>query len=384
MKIAQVLLAATLLFAPSVAIADDLKKIGFRYRIKVTSAGIPTLGGVANGYKLRTKYKLFSGDELVGEAYLGDSLYVREPGEYRVVVNGLSVKETFEIPGEMTRDRIAASWKRARAVELRPKSLGQRLAIPSIWVLHPPQVTGAHNDDYVISRVKDGKAIVKGVAVVYPPEEIKDIDDGVLFANTLVHLTPGKYQLKINGGVYPFEVKAQQTQLIRLGALSISEKVPANAQLLQRLPGDKNAKVTRPKANQWVVATPGKYTVGKQALIIEPGKAVHVKPTIRTLPGLRRPRLLVRAVSDNGVRITGFLDGSPVAAAGLKVGDRIVAFDGTPVKTTRDLGKLLLEKELGDSAMLSVERPGRKKALKIKLQLGRKKPSKTKRKIYWF
>lgn len=383
MKTSHVLLAIALFLAPATAFADDLKKIGFPYRIKVTSAGIPTLGGVANGYKLRTKYKLFSGKDLVGEAYLGDSIYVREPGEFRVEVNGLSVKERFEIPGEMTRDRIVASWKRSRAIELRPKSLGQRLALPSIWVLHPPQVTGVHNDDYVISRASDGKDIVKGVAVVYPPEEIKDIDDGVLFANTLVHLIPGKYVLKINGGSHPFEVKAQQTQLIRLGALSISDKVPANAELVQRLSEKKRVKVTRPKANQWIVATPGKYTLGKQAVLIEPGKAVFVKPTIRTLPGLRRPRLLVRAISDNGVRITGFLEGSPVAAAGLKVGDRIVAFDGTPVKNTRDLGKLLLEKELGDSAMLSVERPGRKKVLKIKLQLGRKK-STTKRKIYWF
>jgi hypothetical protein len=383
MTVSRCLIIALALSAPGLAHAEDTKKIGSRYRIKVTSAGVPTLGGVVTGYKVRTKYKVYSGDKLIGWAYLGDYVYVQSPGKYRILVNGLSKTESFEIPQEMTRDRIAASWKRSRAVELRPQSLGKRLSIPSIWVLHPPHITGPHNDNYVIEKASDGKSIARGVAVVYPPEEIKDIDDGVLFSNTLVHLMPGRYQLRINGGLYPFEVKASQAQLLRLGALSVSAKVPESLSLRQHLPDNKSALLPRPKADKWIVAVPGKYSLGKQAVVIKAGHAVHIRQKIRSLPSLRRPRLLVRAISDNGVRINGFLAGSPVAAAGLKVGDRIVAFDGTRVTNTKDLARLLLEKELGDSAVLTVERPGRAKPFKVTLQLGKQaRKTKKKRKIY--
>jgi hypothetical protein len=374
------LLAAHLLLFPALSYGEDTKQIGARYRIKVTSAGVPTLGGVVSGYKMRTKYKVYSGDKFIGWAYLGDYVYVQEPGKYRIQVNGINHTESFEIPKEMTRDRIAASWKRSRAVELRPKSLGQRLAIPSIWVLHPPHVTGVHNDDFTIEPLDGQRVVAKGVALVYPPEEIKDIDDGVLFSNTLIHLMPGDYQLRINGTLYFFQLKKGESKLIRLGAFSVTKKDLGNVSLRQLLANAKKNPIADPKDKNWFVAAPGKYLFGEQAVILGEGRALQLRLKKRITPGLRRPRLLVRAITDKGVRINGILTGSPVAAAGLKVGDRIVAFDEAPITSTKDLARLLLKKDMGDMAILTVERPGRSGSFKVTLKLGQK--AKIKRKIY--
>jgi len=358
---------AILAITAAPAVAGDLKQIGKRYRIKVTSAGVPTLGGVLDGYKVRTRYQVLRGDKSIGIAYLNDYIYVEEPGEYTVRVNGQSVTEFFEIPRELTRDRIKASWQRARAVELRPRRRKQRLAVPAIWVLHPPHVTGKHNDDYSIVELKGGKEVAHGVAVVYPPEEIKDIDDGVLFKNTLVHVLPGKYELRINGASLPLEIAEGQTRLVRLSALSVA----AGSTDIQQLIGKRRLAVKRPTGTAWFVAPPGAYRMGDARLKLGMGEAKRFA-ALRTLPGLKRPRLGIRAKSDNGVLVLGFVPNSPAAAAGIKLGDRIVALNGTGTMTTRALGKALMAVELGTSVKLSVVREGRKEPMLIELATGLK------------
>ena len=46
----------------------------------------------------------------------------------------------------------------------------------------------------------------------------------------------------------------------------------------------------------------------------------------------------------------------PAAAAGVKVGDQIVAFDGTPVKDKETMNRLMAAKTWGDSVRLDVRR----------------------------
>lgn len=358
-----VLTALALIFAPA-ALADDRKQVGARYRIKVGSAGIPGLG-VTAGHKLRTRYALYQGQERVGEAYLGDFLAVEEPGRYAVVLHGQRLEIDFQIPKTMTRERLLASWKRSRPVELLPAKSTARLNVPAIWVLHPPQISGPHEDGYSIVKRGAKAAIVEGVALVYPPQEILDIDDGALFANTLVHLLPGEYDLLLNGARYPFKL-AKRSQLLRLGAFQIKDpKALTGLELAQRDGGP----LTKPGA-QWLLVPPGHYRFDGRGLSVEPGQAIDLLAPSGGLPGLRKPRLGIRATpQDRKVIVTGFLPGSPAAAAGLKVSDRVLAIDGAPVTHTRGLARALLKKKPGEKARLSIERKGRAKPFDITIAI---------------
>jgi|DewCreStandDraft_1066081.scaffolds.fasta_scaffold00827_37 S1-C subfamily serine protease len=59
-----------------------------------------------------------------------------------------------------------------------------------------------------------------------------------------------------------------------------------------------------------------------------------------------------------GALITSVAEGSPAEAAGLQVGDRILAVDGTTVDATNTLATLLSAHKPGDTVTLRVARPG--------------------------
>lgn len=58
----------------------------------------------------------------------------------------------------------------------------------------------------------------------------------------------------------------------------------------------------------------------------------------------------------DGVRVSGFTDGSTARAAGMKVGDVIIAIDGQPVTTFTDLKYAVLDKAPGDQIEVGFRR----------------------------
>lgn len=57
---------------------------------------------------------------------------------------------------------------------------------------------------------------------------------------------------------------------------------------------------------------------------------------------------------ENGALVTNVLAGTPAAAAGLREGDVIVAIEGEPVRSTRDLATVLSRRRVGDQVTISV------------------------------
>jgi S1-C subfamily serine protease len=55
-----------------------------------------------------------------------------------------------------------------------------------------------------------------------------------------------------------------------------------------------------------------------------------------------------------GAGVTAIVPGSPAAQAGIRVGDVIVAIDGTPIRSTRDLAAVLSRHRVGDVATVSL------------------------------
>ena len=88
----------------------------------------------------------------------------------------------------------------------------------------------------------------------------------------------------------------------------------------------------------------------------------------------------IEALSDNkalasrvknlkeGVVVTQIEDGTPAAKSDLALADIIVAVDGVPVKTPRELQRQILRKEIGQKVMLNVVRD--EKPIQIALQTG--------------
>jgi S1-C subfamily serine protease len=72
-----------------------------------------------------------------------------------------------------------------------------------------------------------------------------------------------------------------------------------------------------------------------------------------TLPDVQRGEGRAEALL-----IVGVTDGSPAAAAGLLVGDVLVAIDAKPVESPQDLMDRLLETQIGRPASLRVLRGG--------------------------
>ncbi|MBK1664105.1 serine protease [Rhodospirillum rubrum] len=68
-----------------------------------------------------------------------------------------------------------------------------------------------------------------------------------------------------------------------------------------------------------------------------------------------------------GALIAAVTPGGPAAAAGLKVGDVIVSFDGRPVPDMRTLPRIVAETEIGKDAAIGVWREGKRQDLKMKV-----------------
>jgi S1-C subfamily serine protease len=73
------------------------------------------------------------------------------------------------------------------------------------------------------------------------------------------------------------------------------------------------------------------------------------------------PRVLVRhynLASDRALTVTAVSEGTPAAEAGLRPGDRVVEFDGEPVRGVDDLHRLLTEDRIGQLVPVKVIRRG--------------------------
>jgi serine protease Do len=70
---------------------------------------------------------------------------------------------------------------------------------------------------------------------------------------------------------------------------------------------------------------------------------------------------------DRGALVSEVVAGSPAAAAGLKVGDVIVALDGQPVVEARDLPRLVAGRPVGSTAEVAFLREGKRQTVRLTL-----------------
>ncbi|MEP7236011.1 MAG: PDZ domain-containing protein, partial [Ignavibacteriota bacterium] len=74
--------------------------------------------------------------------------------------------------------------------------------------------------------------------------------------------------------------------------------------------------------------------------------------------------------ADDGLVITNLYRNSPAAAAGLQVGDVIVAIDNEHVRSLEDLNSIITDRKVGDVVTFTVLRSEGK--MKVKMQLPQK------------
>ncbi|HWT21945.1 MAG TPA: trypsin-like peptidase domain-containing protein [Solirubrobacteraceae bacterium] len=70
---------------------------------------------------------------------------------------------------------------------------------------------------------------------------------------------------------------------------------------------------------------------------------------------------------ESGAVVAGLTEGGPAADSDLRVGDRIVAFDGTPVSASSDLSQAVLRKKPGETARIEVVRRGERRTIEVRL-----------------
>ena len=63
------------------------------------------------------------------------------------------------------------------------------------------------------------------------------------------------------------------------------------------------------------------------------------------------------------ITIDEVIKDTPADKAGLKEGDKIIAIDGEKIESRKQIGKVINEKEVGDTAELKIERDGKKKTI---------------------
>lgn len=68
---------------------------------------------------------------------------------------------------------------------------------------------------------------------------------------------------------------------------------------------------------------------------------------------------------DDGLVVSGVLPGSPAAEAGLELGDRLLALDGTELASAADAAEAVATIEPGSSAELTYERDGEPRSVQI-------------------
>lgn len=101
--------------------------------------------------------------------------------------------------------------------------------------------------------------------------------------------------------------------------------------------------------------------------LLTAGTAVHpyLGVSLRQLTPAIRDQLGLHV--DHGVVVTAVDKNGPAAAAGVRPGDVITDFDGTPVRTVEDLQTALRKKKPGDSAKLVVVRNGERRDLTVRV-----------------
>ncbi len=77
---------------------------------------------------------------------------------------------------------------------------------------------------------------------------------------------------------------------------------------------------------------------------------------------------LGRAEVGTRVLITEIVKGSPAFKSGLKAGDRIVKFNGEPIKSSTQLRKLVSASQVGSQALLTIIRNGEKRERGIRIK----------------
>jgi S1-C subfamily serine protease len=70
---------------------------------------------------------------------------------------------------------------------------------------------------------------------------------------------------------------------------------------------------------------------------------------------------------ESGAVVAGLTSGGPAADSGLRVGDRIVSFDGAPVSSPSGLSQAVLRKKPGDTVRLEVVRSGERRTIEVRL-----------------
>ena len=100
----------------------------------------------------------------------------------------------------------------------------------------------------------------------------------------------------------------------------------------------------------------------------------EVLEDLKTFGFVRRGFIGVEFFSDgqNGAVITNVIPGSPAQKAGLKVKDRIVAFDGKQIKAPKDLPKTVRKAKVGKKVPLKIVRNGKQINLKVAPQILKK------------
>lgn len=89
---------------------------------------------------------------------------------------------------------------------------------------------------------------------------------------------------------------------------------------------------------------------------VEPGMADYILlPEAQTLPPAGQLGAFLET-SEQGVTVGSFADGSAAEAAGLKLGDRILALDGEPIARFADVKLVLWDKQPGDEVTVRVRR----------------------------
>jgi membrane-associated protease RseP (regulator of RpoE activity) len=74
---------------------------------------------------------------------------------------------------------------------------------------------------------------------------------------------------------------------------------------------------------------------------------------------------LVLTLDDDGLVVSGVVPGSPADEAGLEVGDRLLALDGTDLESAADAAEAVSTIEPGSSAELRYERDGEPRSMQI-------------------
>ncbi len=355
------------------------KKIGRRFRLLVESAG---LAGLAEADQARvdwrTIYEVWDGDRLLGRDFVGRPVYLERPGDYTVTVGdrrSLRLTARFVPPAGLSEADMASSWRRARAVDLVLEDQSVPV-LSTLMVVHPRDVGGAHADGFEVRAAGAPVFVAAGNAVAYDPPEVLEVDAGVAWADTVVHLLPGRYELDVNGFTGTFDVGRGERTVVRTGALWIEsdDREARTVAVHQALPSGWGRE-RRLALGEMELVLPGRYRFEDGSVVEVSDRTVSHRVT-RAAPRSPSPapgREVVVGVNGSagadGFAVTGTVAGSPAARAGLVARDRIVRAGGRPVASIDDLAVAIdAAREGGRPLLLDVHRGGR--VIRLEVTLG--------------